>query len=133
MVRTLDGKARAFLSNRYRRLDNFQLAETLLPVLGEQEIDLKRSSFAITDTKMFMKVVFPRVSGEVRVDDVVQSGVLITNSEVGAGVLRITPLVFRLVCLNGMVVQTSVDQMRGRRARRAMFSRLLRRKNCRFQ
>ena len=31
MVRTLDGQARAFLSDRYRRLDNDELAEAILP------------------------------------------------------------------------------------------------------
>ena len=35
MVRTLDGKARAFLSNRYRRLDNFDLLHAVMPVLAE--------------------------------------------------------------------------------------------------
>src|SRR3990167_7362492 len=33
MVRTLEGTARAFLSNRFRPLDNFDLAETALPAL----------------------------------------------------------------------------------------------------
>lgn len=112
MVRTLDGQVRAFLSSRYRRLDNFELAEHVLPVLGEQELDVARSSFAITDTRLYMKVVFPRIEGEVRKGDVVQSGVLISNSEIGAGVLRITPLVFRLVCLNGMIAGESVDQFK---------------------
>ena len=37
MVRTLDGKARAFLSDRYHRIDNEQIAEAVLPVLlGER-------------------------------------------------------------------------------------------------
>jgi hypothetical protein len=112
MVRTLDGTARAFLSNRFRRLDHYPLVETCLPILGEQELDTEKSSFAITATKMFMKVVFPKVQGEVRQGDVVQSGVIVTNSEVGAGTLRITPLVFRLVCTNGMVAPDSVDHFK---------------------
>lgn len=112
MVRTLDGTARAFLSNRFRRLDHFPLVETVLPILAEQDLDMEKSSFAITETKMFMKVIFPKVQGEVRLDDVVQSGVIITNSEVGGGTLRITPLVFRLVCINGMVAPASVDQFK---------------------
>ncbi len=35
MVRTLDGQMRAFLSDRYRRLDNYDLAAAVLPVLKE--------------------------------------------------------------------------------------------------
>ena len=35
MVRTLDGGARAFLSSRYARIDNLEVAETVLPVLAQ--------------------------------------------------------------------------------------------------
>ena len=34
MLRTLDGKLRAFLSDRYRRLDNLELVDHVLPVLA---------------------------------------------------------------------------------------------------
>ena len=33
MVRTLDDTARAFLSNRYRCIDNYEVAETVLPII----------------------------------------------------------------------------------------------------
>ena len=33
MIRTLDGQVRAVLSDRYRRLGNFDLAENVLPIL----------------------------------------------------------------------------------------------------
>ena len=36
--------------------------------------------------------------------DIVQSGIIISNSEVGLGSVNIQPLVYRLVCSNGMVV-----------------------------
>ena len=35
MLRTLDGQVRAVLSDRYRRLDNFDLAESVLPILQQ--------------------------------------------------------------------------------------------------
>ena len=35
LIRTLDGRARAFLSDRYRRLDNYDLLEHVLPILRE--------------------------------------------------------------------------------------------------
>ena len=35
--------------------------------------------------------------------DVVQAGFVISNSEVGLGSLRIEPLIFRLVCKNGLI------------------------------
>jgi hypothetical protein len=102
MVRTLDGTARAFLSDRYRRLDNEDVAEAALPVLLESD-DIQIVSSEVTDSKLYIKAVFPRVVEEVRKGDVVQAGVVISNSEIGLGSLSVVPLVYRLVCLNGMI------------------------------
>ena len=56
MIRTLDGQVRAVLSDRYRRLDNFDLAENVLPIL--QGLDGARfESVELTDSKMFLKVI----------------------------------------------------------------------------
>lgn len=102
MIRTLDGSARAFLSDRYRALDNYDLAEAVLPVLQETP-DMQIVSSELTDKRMYIKALFPRIQGEVAKGDIVQSGVVISNSEIGSGSLRVEPLVFRLVCLNGMI------------------------------
>lgn len=45
-----------------------------------------------------------RLEMEVRKGDIVQAGVMISNSEVGLGAVSIQPLIYRLVCLNGMTV-----------------------------
>lgn len=102
MLRTLDGKARAFLSDRYRLLDNFDLAQAVLPLLLTQP-DARIVSTQFTETRFYIKALFPRVEREVSVGDPVQSGVVISNSEVGSGSLSVQPLVFRLVCKNGMI------------------------------
>ena len=39
--------------------------------------------------------------------DAVQAGVVISNSEVGRGSVTVSPLIFRLVCSNGMIAQDS--------------------------
>ena len=103
MIRTMDGKARAFLSDRYRRVDNFEIAEMVLPIIGEMK-DARIESCEITDERMYIKVVNPRLEAEVVPGDVVQSGIIVTNSEVGLGSFKVEPLVYRLVCTNGMVV-----------------------------
>ena len=103
MIRALDGTARAFLSDRYRRIDNLEIAQTVLPVIAEMP-EAKVESCEITDRRMYIKVVNPRLTTEVVPGDVVQSGMIITNSEVGLGSMTIQPLVYRLVCSNGMVV-----------------------------
>ena len=103
MVRTLDGKVRAFLSDRYQRIENEEIAQTVLPILLEQE-GVQVVSSSITESRMYIKAVFSKVQGEVKRGDVVQAGVVISNSEVGLGAVKIEPLVYRLVCLNGLIV-----------------------------
>lgn len=103
MVRTLDGAARAFLSDRYQRIDNEHIAEVVLPVLAETP-GIRIASAEITERKLYIKAVNERVRSDVKVGDPVEAGVLITNSEIGHGAVAISPLVHRLVCLNGMVV-----------------------------
>ena len=102
MIRTLDGQVRAVLSDRYRRLDNFDLAENVLPILQRLE-GARFESVELTDTKMYLKVVTPRVEYEIAPGDVVQAGIVISNSEVGCGTMSVQPLVFRLVCRNGLI------------------------------
>lgn len=106
MVRTLDGKARAFLSDRYRRRDNFELAQAVLPVLGELP-GAEVLSCNVTDQRMYIKVTTPRIRADVKVGDTVQVGVTIENSEVGLGMLKISPLIYTLVCMNGMVLEAA--------------------------
>ena len=105
MLRTLDGSARAYLSNRYRRIDNIDIAGVTLPILGGLP-DIRFESCQITESRMYIKAVNPRLQAEVSPGDIVQAGVIISNSEVGLGSVSIQPLIYRLVCSNGMVVNT---------------------------
>lgn len=102
MIRTLDGRARAFLSDRYRRLDNEDVCEAALPILLEAE-DIRIISAEVTHRRLYLKAIFPRIEKEVRVGDIVQAGVVIGNSEIGHGSLYVKPFSYRLICLNGMV------------------------------
>ena len=102
-IRTLDGSARAFLSDRYRRIDNAQIASATLPILAEMD-GVQIESCEVTENRMYLKAVNKRLEAEVVPGDVVQAGIMISNSEVGLGSVSVMPLVYRLVCLNGMVV-----------------------------
>ena len=102
MIRVLDGNVRAFLSDRYRRLDNLELCAAVLPVINEMK-GSNIESCEVTPTHLYLKVVNRRLKAEVKVGDVVQAGFVVSNSEVGLGSLRIEPLVFRLVCKNGLI------------------------------
>ena len=67
----------------------------------------------------YIKVVNPKLTGEVRVGDVVQAGVVISNSETGLGAVNVQPLVYRLACLNGMVVNDASTRTRRNHVGRA--------------
>lgn len=108
MVRTLDGQARAFLSNRYQRIDNVHVAEVVLPVLQESSRDLSIVSCEVTDSKLYIKAIDRSIRAEVtgsrRVGDIVEAGIMVTNSEIGLGAVSVTPFMNFLACLNGMVL-----------------------------
>ena len=103
MLRTLDGKIRAFLSDRYRRIDNLDLMErAVLPVL-QATPGLTFHNAVLTDERLFIRALLPSLQREVKVGDIVQAGVQIKNSEIGLGLFEVAPFVWRLDCLNGMV------------------------------
>lgn len=104
MVRALDGNVRAFLSDRYCRLDNLELADTVLPILKEMK-GAEIASCEVTETHLFLKVINKKLKAEVAVGDVIQAGICISNSEVGLGSLKVEPLLYRLVCKNGLIVK----------------------------
>lgn len=102
MIRTLDGTARAFLSDKCRRIDNYEVAQTVLPIISRMG-GATVESCELTDSRMYLKVVNPRIEAEIVKGDVVQAGILITNSETGQGSVTVSPLIYRLVCSNGMI------------------------------
>lgn len=104
MLRTLDGNVRAFLSDRYRRLDNLELADAVFPIIQEMK-SAEIVSSQITETHMYIKVINKKLKAEVSVGDVVQAGIVISNSEVGLGSLKVEPLLYRLACRNGLIVK----------------------------
>jgi hypothetical protein len=104
LIRTLDGQARGWLSNRYRVIDNYTTAMSVLPVLLEKGSNLRVESCEVTDTRMYIKAVNTRLTVEVKKGDAVQAGLVISNSEVGYGAFKIEPLVYILVCDNGAIM-----------------------------
>jgi hypothetical protein len=102
LLRILDGRVRAVLSDRYRRLDNYDLAEHVLPILDRLPGG-RLASVELTETRMYLKWVTERVREQIQPGDIVEAGVVVTNSEVGLGSLAVQPLAYRLVCRNGLI------------------------------
>lgn len=106
MIRSMDygnGRvARALLSDRYRRIDNMEIASNVLPLFAGRE-EMEVISCEVTENRLYLKIVNHRLEMAVAPGDYVQAGVVISNSEVGLGAVSVQPLVYRLVCTNGMV------------------------------
>lgn len=106
MLRTMDGKVRAFLSNRYRPRDNWDLLDgAILPVLREFPGTVEFKSCDLTETRLYVKIVLPDLEKPVtpKPGDVIRGGVIFQNSEVGVGKTLVAPFTDRLICTNGMV------------------------------
>ena len=101
MIRLLHDKMRAFISDRYQRIENETVMGTLLPIF-EQHPELKYKSLALTGTSMYLKATLPTVRGEVKVGDIVEAGIEVRNGEIGNSMFEVWPFAERLACLNGM-------------------------------
>jgi hypothetical protein len=111
MIRTLDGNARGFLSDKFSPdMENEDLAEAVLPVL--MDMNLAIMSCEITDARLYIKAVDKKVERELaktgaRFGDgghtivrVTSPAITISNSEVGMGALSIQGGVYDQFCSN---------------------------------
>lgn len=104
MVRTLDGRVRAMLSDQFKPIDNYDVLSTsIFPALEPIKNNIQIKALNLSETKMYLQFIVKSLQAEIKVNDVVQYGLTISNSEVGAGSLNVEGWIYRLVCSNGMV------------------------------
>ena len=96
---------RADLSNKYLTFDNEDVAEAVLPVMFDEQLEIISSN--VTEKKLYIKAVTDKLTGEIESGDVVRGGVIVSNSEVGYGSVNVQAFIERLVCMNGMIAETS--------------------------
>ena len=108
-IRGLGNSVRAFLSDRYRVIDNL---DVLLCALNElQAHDAEIEDCYISEIEMNIKVKSQKLRDFVRhKDDLIMGGIFITNSETGHKALRVEPRMFRVKCSNGMIVEELVTR-----------------------
>jgi hypothetical protein len=110
LIRVLDGRIRAILSDRYRIIDNYDLVFLALDEFKKKEtIEIYRID--LTETMLYLKVIDRTLVDTVKGEDVVYGGLIIRNSEVGASALRIEPFILRRVCSNGLILQHSLKKI----------------------
>jgi Domain of unknown function (DUF932) len=105
LIRTLRGQMRAFLSNRYRIVDNHEILEMVIKELKEMGDGIRIASCDVTEQKMYLKVVNTNIEAAISVGDVVQAGFVLSNGELGNGSISVEPFIYRLVCTNGLTLK----------------------------
>lgn len=105
MLRVMEGKIRAFLSNRYLRIDNYEVVCAVMPVIGEIP-GVQFVSTQITENHLYIKAVNPNLQRELSPGRTVQAGLVICNSETGLGTFYVSPLVYCPEYGVGMIADT---------------------------
>lgn len=100
---------RAFLSNGYRPLDNYDLMTALVPPMLSAGVQVVSSE--VTEQKLYIQAIAQEFEAKIyspnthqRIDDILKIGLIASNSEVGGGSLTIRALVWRKVCTNGLII-----------------------------
>jgi hypothetical protein len=124
LVRTLDGKARAFLSDSFNvDLDNYDVYRVAARVIEDNGLGANDVvSAEVTERRLYLKVVSPRLQaviqpenirdshGYLKEPQVVQAGFVVSNSEIGLGSLAVQQVVVKLMCTNLWIVETPYRQ-----------------------
>lgn len=119
LVRVLDNHVRAFLSDRYRPLDNVDLFKAIIGPITEAGATI--DSCELTETRLYIKCTTHKITFQPKLGDIIEAGIMVQNSEVGMGRLVVGPFLKRLACMNGMTVddfaekRTHIGKRMGRR------------------
>ena len=108
LIRSVNGEARAVLSDKYRRLDS----RPLLEAFGEEcnAIGAVPVDGTCTDTRVALKAFLPMVFEPV-LGEAMCLGLEWANSDFGAGKHAIRAFLFRLWCLNGATTEDVLAQV----------------------
>lgn len=126
LIRTLrpgageGGIARAFLSNGYRIIDNFDVLTAALAGVRQAKTHVRIDSCDLTDRRMYVRIVAeeirayapallknyrsPFTGAAGAVNPVVFAGFEISNSETGCGAFSVVPRLVVKVCRNGLTI-----------------------------
>lgn len=111
------GTARAFLSDRFNIIDNYDVLFAALDAIKKTGVNVEITKAEVSETRMYLHVTCPEV--EVAAEEFLReylkendaagngiiSGFVISNSEVGAGAFEVRPRAVICKCNNGLVVK----------------------------
>jgi hypothetical protein len=108
MLRMLDGKNRAFLSDAFRPLDNYDFSQVILGACADRKLDVV--SCEVTETRLYIKAIdkqefqvpvgYKMGDGSHRIFDTCCPVFIASNSEVGYGRLTLETGVYTKACTN---------------------------------
>jgi hypothetical protein len=102
-LRLRGGEVAAVVSGRYAPLDPVELVDTLRTALARhgllEEVRVRGVATGLVDN---MRLILPTETRELKKGDVSNVGIDISTSCFGRSAVHIAPLIWRLVCLNGM-------------------------------
>jgi len=114
LVRAMDGNVRALLSDKYRPLENVDLAEAVLPVFADLRLEV--ISCELTERRLYLKAVDQSINADIprgrmgdgshTIFDTCVPAIVISNSEVGAGAISVETAVWTRACTNLAVFKT---------------------------
>ena len=113
------GIARAFLSDRYRIIDNYDVAIAALDAIKDSGIKVNVEGGDLTDRRMYLRFTAPDIEAQAPAllknykvpgggdpkpgDAGIITGFVLGNSETGSGRFFIAPRIVVLACMNGMI------------------------------
>jgi hypothetical protein len=111
LFRILDeNQARALMTDMYQPIDNLDLLMMIEPYLGGGKV-----RWHFDDQLTFhISISFPEYAEEIKVGDIVERGLHISNSEVGLRSITIAGYLYRLICKNGAIGSGGGDSFRFR-------------------
>ena len=96
-----DGAVRAFLSDQFKVLDNTPFLEAVIGAAEKLTTEITVVAAQVEEDRIYLKLTTP-FTAETKRGDVIRQGLTVSNSEVGAGALKIQPWALYLACVNGM-------------------------------
>lgn len=113
LIRTLENEEngryiRAFLTDKYCIFDDYDLFTILKDKLNDKNMKYEISKFVKNESITSMRITFPELEKNIdskkKKGDILKAGLLILNSEIGLHSINVYPLVYRVVCDNGLTV-----------------------------
>ena len=106
LVRTYGDTVRGFLSNRYSVLDTHEIIEVLGETISEDEYRIK--GYFMSPERFHLRLVQRE---QLPINEDLFAGLQIDSSDVGRSTLKVSFMIFKQVCTNGMVITKNESQL----------------------